>query len=111
MKRGLAGNAVSCLQIGLARLITDRVSFAYVTDVYILPEYQGRGLGKWLVGCVQEMLDSWPTLRGTLLYAAQGKEAPFYKTLMGVEPWIQGSGDLLIMTRTFAASGLHDKLT
>lgn len=38
-------------QIGLARVVTDRATFAYLCDVYVLPEYRGQGLGKWLVGC------------------------------------------------------------
>lgn len=36
-------------QIGLARVITDRATFAYFCDVYVLEEYQGRGLGTWLM--------------------------------------------------------------
>jgi GNAT superfamily N-acetyltransferase len=39
-------------QIGLARMITDRATFAYLCDVYVLEEYRGRGLGKWLMDCV-----------------------------------------------------------
>jgi ribosomal protein S18 acetylase RimI-like enzyme len=36
-------------QIGFARVITDRVTYAYLCDVYVLEEYQGRGLGTWLM--------------------------------------------------------------
>jgi GNAT superfamily N-acetyltransferase len=39
-------------QIGLVRVITDRVTFAYLCDVYVLPAYQGQGLGHWLMKCV-----------------------------------------------------------
>lgn len=39
-------------QIGLARMITDRATFAYLCDVYVLPDYRGRGLGTWLMECV-----------------------------------------------------------
>lgn len=41
-------------QIGLARVITDQATFAYLCDVYVLPAYQRHGLGKWLVQCVLE---------------------------------------------------------
>jgi ribosomal protein S18 acetylase RimI-like enzyme len=41
-------------QIGLARVITDYATYAYMCDVYILEEYRGQGLGTWLVGCVVE---------------------------------------------------------
>ncbi len=40
------------VQIGYARAITDTVSFAYLADVFVLPEHQGNGLGVWLVRCV-----------------------------------------------------------
>jgi GNAT superfamily N-acetyltransferase len=32
-------------QIGFARVVTDRATYAYLCDVYVLEEYQGRGLG------------------------------------------------------------------
>jgi len=40
------------LQIGFARLITDYATFAYLCDVYVLEEYQGDGLGRWVMECV-----------------------------------------------------------
>ncbi len=39
-------------QIGFARVISDRATIAYLGDVFILPEYRGRGLSKWLIECV-----------------------------------------------------------
>jgi len=36
-------------QVGFARLITDFCTFAYLADVFILEEYQGKGLSKWLM--------------------------------------------------------------
>ena len=41
-------------QIGYARLISDWATYAYLCDVYVLPEYRGKDLGKWLVKCVLE---------------------------------------------------------
>lgn len=38
-------------QIGFGRAITDRATFAYLADIFILPEFRGRGLGKWLISC------------------------------------------------------------
>ena len=35
--------------IGFARTVSDDASFAYLADVYVLPEYRGRGLGVELV--------------------------------------------------------------
>ncbi len=39
-------------QIGFARVISDRSTFGYLTDVFVLPEQQGQGLGTWLIDCV-----------------------------------------------------------
>lgn len=39
-------------QIGFARVVTDYATFAWVCDVFIIPEYRSRGLGKWLVECI-----------------------------------------------------------
>lgn len=36
-------------QVGFARWITDRATFGYLADVYVLPEFQGRGLMKKLM--------------------------------------------------------------
>ncbi len=44
-------------QIGLARVITDRATFAYLCDVYVLEEYRGLGLGKWLMEAVRDHSD------------------------------------------------------
>lgn len=36
-------------QIGFARVISDRASFAYLADVFVMPAFRGQGLSKWLV--------------------------------------------------------------
>jgi ribosomal protein S18 acetylase RimI-like enzyme len=36
-------------QVGFARAVSDDEVFAYLADVYVLPEFQGRGLGLELV--------------------------------------------------------------
>jgi GNAT superfamily N-acetyltransferase len=41
-------------QLGFARIATDYVVFAWLMDVFIAPEYQGQGLGKFLI---QSILD------------------------------------------------------
>jgi GNAT superfamily N-acetyltransferase len=52
-------------QIGFARAVSDGEVFAYLADVYVLPEHQGHGLGLELV---REMVDNGPyrDLRWTL---------------------------------------------
>ena len=39
-------------QVGLARIVTDSATFAWLCDVFILPAHRGRGLGKALVAAV-----------------------------------------------------------
>ncbi len=36
-------------QIGFARVITDKATFGYLADVFIVTAYSGKGLGKWLI--------------------------------------------------------------
>ena len=36
-------------QIGFARLVTDKATFAYLADVFVLDEHRGQGLSKWLM--------------------------------------------------------------
>jgi GNAT superfamily N-acetyltransferase len=47
-------------QVGFARVITDRATFAYLADVFIVEQHRGSGLGKWLV----EAIVTHPELRG-----------------------------------------------
>ena len=47
-------------QVGLARVVTDRATFAYLCDVYVLETHRGQGLGKWLI----ETVMAHPDLQG-----------------------------------------------
>ncbi|MBV9960919.1 MAG: GNAT family N-acetyltransferase [Parafilimonas sp.] len=40
-------------QIGFARLVTDKATFAYLADVFVLKQYRGKGLSKWLMQTIQ----------------------------------------------------------
>jgi len=53
-------------QIGLARVITDGATFAYLCDVFIDEPYRGKGLGKWMMQCVLQHPDV-ATIRRFLL--------------------------------------------
>jgi GNAT superfamily N-acetyltransferase len=41
-------------QAGFARVISDLATIGYLGDVFILPEYRGRGLSKWLMECIMK---------------------------------------------------------
>jgi len=39
-------------QVGFARVVTDKSTFAFLADVFILSAHRGKGLAKWLMRCV-----------------------------------------------------------
>jgi GNAT superfamily N-acetyltransferase len=41
-------------QIGFARIVTDYTIFAYLMDVFVLPEYRGNGYSKQLIKAINE---------------------------------------------------------
>jgi len=47
-------------QVGFARVVTDYATFAWIADVFVLPEHRARGLSKWLM----EIILSRPNLQG-----------------------------------------------
>jgi len=56
-------------QVGFARVITDYATFAYIGDVYILEDFRGQGLSKWLMQVIAEHpelqgLRRWSLLTG-----------------------------------------------
>ena len=44
-------------QIGFARVVTDKATFAWICDVYVEPEFRKRGLSKWLMECLMSHPD------------------------------------------------------
>lgn len=47
-------------QVGFARVVTDRATFAYRDDVFVVAAHRGRGLSKWLI----EVVLAHPDLQG-----------------------------------------------
>jgi GNAT superfamily N-acetyltransferase len=58
-------------QAGFARVITDRATFAYLADVFVFEKFRGRGLGKWLLQCIQ----AHPDLQGLRRWALLTRDA------------------------------------
>ena len=69
-------------QIGFARAVTDYVTFFYLTDVYVLEEWQGEGLGTWMIECVQEFVEGLPHLRRSMLMTGKGGKEKLYEKTM-----------------------------
>jgi len=64
-------------QVGFARVITDKATFAYLADVYILPEHRGMGLSRRLL----EQIIQHPDLQGLrrILLATRDAHALYAK--------------------------------
>jgi GNAT superfamily N-acetyltransferase len=58
-------------QVGFARVVTDRSTFAYLADVFILEPYRGRGLSKWMM----EVIHAHPELQGLRRWLLGTKDA------------------------------------
>ena len=78
-------------QIGLARVVTDYATFAWLCDVFIDEVYRGKNFGKWLM----ESVLSHPDLQGLRRFLlatrdAQGLYAQFgFESLKNPERWMQ----------------------
>jgi GNAT superfamily N-acetyltransferase len=48
------------VQVGFARVVTDRAAIGYLADVFVVSSHRGRGLGKWLI----EVVLGHPDLQG-----------------------------------------------
>ena len=58
-------------QIGFARVISDFATYAYLGDVYVLEEYRGQGLSKWLMECIM----GHPDLKGLRRWCLSTRDA------------------------------------
>ena len=58
-------------QVGFARIVTDYATFAWVADLFVLPEHRGRGLSKWLM----EVILAHPRLQGFRRWVLSTKDA------------------------------------
>lgn len=78
-------------QIGLARIVSDYTTFAWLCDVFIHEDYRSHGLGKWLM----ETIHSHPDLQGLRRWLlatrdAHGLYAQYgWKPLANVERWME----------------------
>lgn len=66
-------------QVGFARLVTDKATFAYLADVFVLPAHRGRGLSKWLMNVIQ----SHPEVQGLRRWMLMTRDAQRLYTQFG----------------------------
>jgi GNAT superfamily N-acetyltransferase len=69
-------------QIGFARTVTDRATFAYLADVYVLESYRGQGLAKWMMRVIM----AHPDLQGLRRFALATKDAHGLYAQFGFAP-------------------------
>jgi len=69
-------------QVGLARVVTDKATFAYICDVFIIEGFRGEGLSKWLV---QTIVDH-PELQGLRRWSLATADAHGLYSQFGFTP-------------------------
>ena len=69
-------------QVGFARVVTDKASFAYLADVYVLEEHRRQGLAKRLVAQIQ----AHPELQGLRRFMLATADAHGLYAQFGFKP-------------------------
>jgi GNAT superfamily N-acetyltransferase len=69
-------------QVGFARMVTDRATFAYLADVFVLPEARGQGCAKQLMDAVM----AHPELQGLRRMALATRDAHSLYAQYGFTP-------------------------
>jgi GNAT superfamily N-acetyltransferase len=69
-------------QVGFARVITDGATFGYLADVFVINEYRGKGLSKWMIQCILEH----PELQGFRRWMLATRDAHGLYSQFGFEP-------------------------
>lgn len=67
---------------GFARVVSDRATVAYLGDVFVLPEFRGRGLSTWMMECVV----AHPELQGLRRWILLTRDAHGLYTKIGFTP-------------------------
>ena len=78
-------------QVGYADVVTDFTTFAYLANVFVLEEYRGQGLSKWLMECILSYPDLQDLRRWLLATAdAHGLYEQYgFKTIETPERWME----------------------
>jgi GNAT superfamily N-acetyltransferase len=63
-------------------VVTDRATFAYLADVFVLPRHRGRGLSRWMM----EALTTHPALDGLRRWMLVTRDAHGLYAGFGFEP-------------------------
>ena len=69
-------------QVGFARAVSDRATFAYLADVFVVEDQRGRGLAAWLVSTVL----AHPELQGLRRWLLATRDAHGLYLKLGFTP-------------------------
>lgn len=69
-------------QVGFARVVTDRATFAYLADVFVIESHRGRGLASWLM----EVIVAHADLQGLRRWVLLTRDAHGLYEKFGFEP-------------------------
>ncbi|KAH7239170.1 putative GNAT family N-acetyltransferase [Fusarium tricinctum] len=83
--------------VGFARVVTDYVTLAYLTDVFVVDEFQRRGLASWLMQALKEIVNEWKHMRGLLLMTHDQAAARLYQRELGAQEFEKGPSAGLVM--------------
>jgi GNAT superfamily N-acetyltransferase len=75
-------NGAERSQIGFLRVVSDRATFAYLCDVFVLPEWRGRGIAQRLLQAARE----YPELQGLRRWLLFTRDAHELYARMGFTP-------------------------
>jgi GNAT superfamily N-acetyltransferase len=80
-------------QVGFARVVTDRATFAYLCDVYVLEAYRGQGIGRQLM----EHVVAHPDLQGLRRFVLVTRDAHGLYARFGFTPLAKPQGFMEIL--------------
>jgi GNAT superfamily N-acetyltransferase len=69
-------------QVGFARVVSDRATFAYLADVFVVETHRGRGLSKWMM----EAIMNHPELQGLRRWTLGTRDAHGLYSKYGFTP-------------------------
>jgi GNAT superfamily N-acetyltransferase len=92
-------------QVGFLRLVTDYATFAYVCDVFVVPEYRRRGVGRMLLSRVVAFTDNLRLRRVVLVT----RDAQRFYAQFGFQPLSTPSGWMELEAPRELAAGRTSK--
>jgi GNAT superfamily N-acetyltransferase len=110
IRRGIAGAICFGIyhgreQVGFARVITDRATYAYLSDVYVLESHRGRGLATWMM----EVIMAHPDLQGLRRFSLSTRDAHALYARFGFGPVANPDRQMEIMRRDIYVKAAEGK--